>query len=127
MEPNNIFKSVETNIKGLEHQLELCDEIIKQGQQSGMQRGEGRKGKGREGGDQATLFITCNQEEMQRDIEEHFAKCINALAQRKAMLLKEVSEKVAINSMIHSISFPLIFLLFLSSIPHFSLVPFINM
>ena len=42
MEQNNIFKSVETNIKGLEHQLSLCDEIIKQGQQSGMQRGEGR-------------------------------------------------------------------------------------
>ena len=40
MEQNNIFKSVETNIEGLEHQLALCDEIIKQGQQSGMQRGE---------------------------------------------------------------------------------------
>ena len=42
MEQNNIFKSVETNIKELEHQLSLCDEIIKQSQQSGMQRGEGR-------------------------------------------------------------------------------------
>ena len=42
MEQNDTFKSVEAKIKKLEDQLSLCDETIKQCEQSGMQRGEGR-------------------------------------------------------------------------------------
>ena len=40
--------------------------------------------------------------EAEKDIEEHFAKCINALAERKAVLLKEAAHKVTNHSMIHS-------------------------
>ena len=41
MEQNETFKSVEIKMKGLEHQLSLCDETIKQCEQSGIERGEG--------------------------------------------------------------------------------------
>ena len=40
--------------------------------------------------------------EAEKDIEEHFAKCINALAERKAVLLGEAALKVTNQSMIHS-------------------------
>ena len=38
--------------------------------------------------------------EAEKEIEEHFAKCINALAERKAVLLKEASHKVTNQSMV---------------------------
>ena len=115
MEQNETFKSVEAKIKKLEDQLSLYDETIKQCEQSGMQRGEGGRGKGRGGREEGVeiKYPYSSHVIRKRDIEEHFAKCINSLAQRKAMLLK-VSEKVVIHCMILSISFHL---LLLSSLP----------
>ena len=38
-------------------------------------------------------------EEAEREIQEHFAKCLRALAERKAGLMKEVAYKVNSESM----------------------------
>ena len=51
--------------------------------------------------------------EAEKDIEEHFAKCMNALAARKAVLLGEAAHKITSQSMIHII-FLIVTLSFLS-------------
>ena len=48
--------------------------------------------------------------EAEKDIEEHFAKCMNALAERKAVLLREAANKVTSQSMLHIIFLILPFL-----------------
>ena len=57
--------------------------------------------------------------EAEKNIEEHFTKCINALVQRKALLMEEASHKVINQSMIQTISLSFIFYLFS---PSFSLI-----
>ena len=57
-------------------------------------------------GDKVYLFTHMHSgREAEKDIEEHFAKCINALAERKAVLLKEATQKATNISNIHTISF----------------------
>ena len=56
--------------------------------------------------------------EAEKNIEEHFGKCINALAERKAVLLKEASQQVTNQSIVQTsfilspLSSPRIFCLF---------------
>jgi hypothetical protein len=78
MEQSEGFRGVDSKIKSLEHQLSLCDKTIKDFEQSGK--------------------------DAEKEIEEHFAMCMNSLAARKAVLLKEVSQKIIIQS-IPSFSF----------------------
>jgi hypothetical protein len=68
MEQSEGFKLVEGLLEELEHQLSLCD-----------------------GG-----TIKCEQSaaETEREIEVHFAMCMDFLVARKATLLKEVSQLV---------------------------------
>jgi hypothetical protein len=81
MEQSEGFKGVDSKIKSLEQQLSLCDKAIKDFEQSGK--------------------------DAEKEIEEHFAKCMNSLAERKAVLLKDVAQKIVTQS-IHSSSFPLL-------------------
>jgi hypothetical protein len=74
MEQSEGFKNVDSKIKSLEQELSLCNESIKDLEQSG---------KGAE-----------------KEIEEHFARCMNALAARKLVLLREVSNNVTNQRMI---------------------------
>jgi hypothetical protein len=66
MEQSEGFKSVDSKLKSLEQQLSLCDKTIKDFEQSGK--------------------------DAEQEIEEHFARCMNSLAARKAVLLKDVKE-----------------------------------
>jgi hypothetical protein len=69
MEQSEAFKSGAATIKALEKQLEACRNI---------------------GGE-------CEQRavELTKEIEEHFAKCMNTLAARKEVLLREIAQKVS--------------------------------
>jgi hypothetical protein len=67
MEQSEGFKSVALQIKSLEQELSLCDEAIKDVEQSGK--------------------------DVEKEIEEHFARCMNSLAARKEVLFERgVSE-----------------------------------
>ena len=78
--------------------------------QVNSRRGRGREGRvKRRGNDTHTLSFTqtshflpslLSGKEAERDIEEHFAKCMNALAERKSVLLGEAALKVTNQSMI---------------------------
>jgi hypothetical protein len=81
MEQSEGFKSVYSKIKSLEQQLSLCDKTIKDFEQSGK--------------------------DAEQDIEEHFAMCMNSLAARKAVLLKEVSHKITNQSILYILFFSL--------------------
>ena len=99
MEQSEVYKSVETKIKS----LAACDDTIKQCEQSGTPH----KHRGRVE-DKVYLFTHIHSgREAEKDIEEHFARCINALAERKAVLLKEVTQKATALSNIHTTSFNL--------------------
>jgi hypothetical protein len=74
MEQSEGFKSVDSKIKSLEKELSLCDETMKDFEKSGK--------------------------EAEKEIEEHFARCMNALAARKEVLLREVAQKVTNQRMI---------------------------
>jgi hypothetical protein len=67
MERSEAFKNVVTTIKILEEKLALCTNISNQ-----------------------SLHIA------EQEIEDHFAKCLNALAARKEELLREVKLQVNI-------------------------------
>ena len=67
MEQSEAFKNVATTIKILEEKLSLCANISNQSLNTAEQ-----------------------------DIEEHFAKCLNALAARKEELLRDVKLQVNI-------------------------------
>jgi hypothetical protein len=79
MEHSEGFKSVESKIKSLEQQLSLCSKTIKDFEQSGK--------------------------DAEKEIEEHFARCMNSLAARKVVLLEEVAQKIANQRMISSTPF----------------------
>jgi hypothetical protein len=68
MQQSEVFRSGEATIKVLERQLKACANVGRVCEQSAV--------------------------EATREIEEHFARCINALAARKDALLSEVAEKV---------------------------------
>ena len=72
MEHSEGFKNVVATIKALEKQLSLCGDSIRVCEQSAV--------------------------EAEEEIEEHFAKCMNALAARKASLVRQIPEKVALQS-----------------------------
>jgi hypothetical protein len=86
MQQSEVFKSGEATIKYLEKQLEACGKIN----------------------------IVCEKSagEATIEIEEHFAKCVNALAARKEVLLKQIAQRVADQSRIFS-CFTLFFFCFL--------------
>jgi hypothetical protein len=73
MQQNEAFMSGESTIKALEKQLIACENMIKACEQSA--------------------------EEVTQEIEEHFARCMNSLAARKEVLLREVAQNVAAQSM----------------------------
>lgn len=82
MEQSEEFKDVQAKLKALEDQLALCDQAKQECEQSGK--------------------------DAVKDIEDQFAKYLNALAARKAVLLREVEQKVTNQStslLFHS-SFP---------------------
>jgi hypothetical protein len=85
MQQSEVFKSGEATIKYLEKQLEACGKIN----------------------------IVCEKSagEATREIEEHFAKCVNALAARKEVLLKQIAQRVADQS--KAVSFFTLFFCFL--------------
>ena len=74
--------------------------------------------------------ITKYGEEMEREVEKHFMSCINALAARQESLLRELGEKINIQSMSSlsssfSLSYPFLYpsalsptLHSLASLPH---------
>jgi hypothetical protein len=72
MEQSEAFKSGQATIKALEKQLDVCGKIGQVCEKSAA--------------------------EVTKEIEEHFAKCMNALAARKEALLKEVELKVSNHS-----------------------------
>lgn len=72
MERNEAYKNVLIKILELEKQLSLCDDAIKECDQSAV--------------------------EAEKKIEEHFAQCANALAARKDTLLSELAHKAASQS-----------------------------
>jgi hypothetical protein len=76
MEQTEAFKQVETTIATITNKLLLCTNIDKVCEES--------------------------VKDTEKEIEEHFARCINALAARKACLLREIAQKVANHSM-HSL------------------------
>ena len=93
MENNKEFRSVVENIKQLEQQLSLSVDCKRYKQE---------------------------EEEMEKEIEEHFARCMNSLAARKESLLRELNKHISDKSMISHISPPLspyLLLPFLSSWP----------
>jgi hypothetical protein len=98
MEHSEGFKSVASKIKSLEQQLSLCAKTIKDFEQSGK--------------------------DAEKEIEEHFARCMNSLAARKAVLLGEVAQKLANQRMISSTPFHSFHFLLLSihPIPIFGLM-----
>lgn len=67
------FKEVQTLVNALEKRLSVCKNINQICEQSAREAGQ--------------------------EIEEHFAKCFNALAARKAELLKQVTTEMANHSM----------------------------
>jgi ribonucleotide monophosphatase NagD (HAD superfamily) len=69
MQQSEVFKSGEATIKYLEKQLEACGKIN----------------------------IVCEKSvgKATKEIEEHFLKCVNALAARKEVLLKQIAQRVA--------------------------------
>ena len=75
MEQSEAFKNVVTTIKILEEKLSLCTNISKQ-----------------------SLDIA------EQEIEEHFAKCLNALAARKEELLREVKLQAIIQGLFHMLT-----------------------
>ena len=75
MEQSEGYKKLEAKLQAFEQQLPLCDKANKVCERSGK--------------------------DAEKDIEEHFAKCMNALAERKAALLREVARKVANQSIMH--------------------------
>jgi septal ring factor EnvC (AmiA/AmiB activator) len=81
MEQSEGFKSVDSQIKSLEQELSLCNEAIKDVEQSGK--------------------------DVEKEIEEHFARCMNSLAARKEVLLREVSQNITNQRMIPSCFFSL--------------------
>ena len=89
MENNKEFRSVVENIKQLEQQL-LLSVDCKRYEQEG--------------------------EEMEKEIEEHFARCMNSLAARKEALLRELNKHISDKSMLSHIS--LISLFFSSLLSH---------
>jgi hypothetical protein len=115
MEQSEAFKSGAATIKALEKQLEAC-------------RNSGGE---------------CEQRavELTKEIEEHFAKCMNTLAARKEVLLREIAQKVSDRSKylfiiyfialfpLHKYSLPLLYqqmgscgskyIFTFSSVPHF--------
>jgi hypothetical protein len=85
MEHNQEFKNLLVHIQQLEQQLEHIGESIKINEKCGT--------------------------DAEADIEEHFARCVNALAARKLVLLKDLGEKVNTQSM-RNIPWPLNYILF---------------
>jgi uncharacterized protein YlxW (UPF0749 family) len=73
MEESEGFKNVATKIKFLEQQLTLCNKTIKDYEQAGQTA--------------------------EKEIEEHFAKCVNALAARMTVLLRGIAQKITNQSM----------------------------
>lgn len=73
MEQTEGYKSVEERIRLLEQTLSQCSDAVEKCEKSGK--------------------------EAAKEIEEQFAKCINALAARKAVLLKEVEARITKQSM----------------------------
>ena len=73
MEQSEAYKQVEAKIKDLEKQLSLCINSSTECEKSAV--------------------------EAEREIEAHFAAIINSLAARKAILLKEIAQKVKDQSM----------------------------
>jgi len=71
MENNEEFKKVVNNIKQLEHKLQQVDEKVLEQENS----------------------------EAEKEIKEHFAQCVNALAARQEELLREFHEQVSKRSM----------------------------
>lgn len=71
MEQSRVYKRVEAIIKDLERQLALC----------------------------TAQTCEASGSDAKKEIEEHFARCINALAERKEALLREVDQRVANKSM----------------------------
>jgi hypothetical protein len=69
MEQSEAFKNGVTTVKALEKQLETCKNMGRVCKQSAV--------------------------EVTKEIEEHFAKCMNALAARKDTLLREVAQEVS--------------------------------
>lgn len=74
MEQSEGYKSLQAKISVLEQQLSLCANANKECEES--------------------------SKEVEKEIEEHFAKCMNALAERKASLLRGVAQKVKAQSML---------------------------
>jgi hypothetical protein len=79
MERSEGFKSSVATIKALEGQLAACGRVLKE----------------------------CERAEVkaEQEIEEHFEKCMNALAARKATLLRTVEERVSTRSMFHMLHY----------------------
>jgi hypothetical protein len=90
MEQTEGFKSVDSQIKSLERELALCDETFKDIEQSGNVA--------------------------EKEIEEHFARCMNSLAARKEVLMREVAQNVTNQRITPFLSSPLQFIIFLRDI-----------
>jgi hypothetical protein len=88
MQQSEVFKSGEAIIQALEKQLTACENISKVCEQSAR--------------------------EATQQIEEHFARCMNTLAARKEVLLREVAQNVADQSKLSHILFVFL-VLFVSS------------
>jgi hypothetical protein len=78
MEQIEGFKSIGFKIKALEQQLALCGKTINELAQS--------------------------EKDAEKEIEGHFARCMSALADRKATLLQDLALKIANQSMFYSLS-----------------------
>jgi hypothetical protein len=79
MQQSEAFKSGEATIQALEKQLTACGNISKACEESAK--------------------------EATQQIEEHFARCMNALAARKEVLLREVAQNVVDQSKLSHILF----------------------
>lgn len=73
LEQSEGFKILDTALKDLEHQLSLCDASTKICEQSAV--------------------------EAAKEIEDHFARCMDLLVARKEVLLREVLQRVEYQSM----------------------------
>ena len=75
MEQNAAYKQAISTIKDMEHQLALCENSIKEGEDLAV------KGK--------------------KEIREHFLKCAHDLASHEGILLQQVSVEAENHSMFH--------------------------
>lgn len=94
MEQSEAFKGAIATIKELETRLVMCKEFNKSSEQSAV--------------------------DGERIIEEHFAECFNALAARKAELLRQVVQAVNSQSMLF------FFFLFFFFFPFILFIPFVS-